>query len=165
MQPRQQGEYRARTESAIPLILCFLLGLMLTAVFCWRVASTDPSWKGPVVKPRTASVPQPTVDRAESPQSVPDPKSIASAPQQSVAPKTVSQPPRSVPVAPSSAEINAYLSTHLGGKIPLLRGNVKRDVTLVAFTDEAIMVRVGKDDQTTLPRNSFSVEQLNLWKK
>ena len=167
MRKRKQKASLSRTGSIAPFVACFLLFIALLGIFCWRVVSTDPSWNmermqpQPKVEQNVPSTPPTIVKQVSSAPA--EPETVVELPVRTGAKSTPKHVETEAPKV-DPEQISAYLATHLGQKIPLLRNGVKRDVVLAAFTDDQIMVRAGSDDLTTISRASLDAAQLRLWK-
>jgi len=152
----QNGDMSA--GGILPCALYLLLGLVLAGIFCWRVATTDPSWKA---KPVAAvAAPQPAksvpVEKAE-----PMKETVVELPARPAPPKPeVQKPARKIP---THAQVSEYFAAKLGEQIPLLRDGGTRSALLTAFDDDAFVVRVGQTELAPIPRASLSPDQLALW--
>lgn len=172
MRKRKQIAIFGRTGSVAPFLAGFLLLVALAFVFCWRVATTDPSWSVSAPTPR----PQPNSPAAAAPKPVeqaapavrervePEEETVVELPVRPAAPTPAKSTAEAETPSVDSAQVSAYLAAHLGQTIPLLRNGARRDVVLAAFTDDQIMVRAGTDDLTTISRASLGADQLRLWK-
>lgn len=167
------------------LLPVLLIPVAMAAVFCYRVATTDPRWSA--AEPRPAATPvQPAAARptsratsvqpatpapstpvkAEAPAPAAETSAPASTAKAATAAETTrsDEPTTASPAAESSdsSALDNYLSKHLGQRVPFLYKGKERTVTIAAFNEETVTIKRKKT--FTLKRSDLTPEQLALWK-
>ena len=173
------------------LLPVLLIPVAMAAVFCYRVATTDPRWSAAEPQPaatpakpaaarpapRATSVqpatPAPsTIVKAEAPAPAAETPAPASTEKAATAAKVPAaaetarpnEPATESPAAESSdsSALDNYLSKHLGQRVPFLYKGEERTVTIAAFNEETVTIKRKKS--FTLKRSDLTPEQLALWK-